>query len=207
MQKHHLINSFTSIRQQLRIRLILALSLSFALSSVGNAQTADDVTLRFANGQDSISGTLTDFKDGKFFMQASIGLVVIPTDGVFCVGDACPEETRLQVADAQIVLTSKTGNVTMTGDLIEIENDEYVLATAFGVQRIAAGLVNCEGAACVSVPANLPVDNTVELTNGGITLKGILMGFQDDSYILKDEVMGEIRVKATQFQCSGAGCP
>jgi len=49
------------------------------------AQSADEVTLRFANGQDSISGLLTDFKEDRFFLEASIGMVVIPADGASCI--------------------------------------------------------------------------------------------------------------------------
>lgn len=207
MLKHHLINSLTSfLRRFFNPHFILASVLS-TLPVIAFAQSANDITLRFANGQDSISGTLTDFKDNKFFIEASIGLVVIPTDGVFCVGDACPEGTVLEVENAQVILTSKESNVRISGDLIEIANNEYVLATEFGVQRIAMDLVNCEGADCLVALVDQPVDKTVELSSGGVTLRGTLLGFRDDSYILNDEVMGEIRVSALKFVCSGPGCP
>lgn len=207
MHTHHLFNSLKSCRRQFSVRHIFAVLLSLAVPSFGIAQDANDVTLRFANGQDSITGSLKDFKDEKFFIEASIGLVVIPSAGISCIGEACPEETRLQVADAKVTLTSKDGQFSMAGDLIEIDGNEYVLATSIGVQRIDAGLVTCEGEGCGIAPAGPAVDTTVVLTNGGITLRGDLVGFEGDTFILKDEIMGEIHISSGEFVCSGAGCP
>jgi len=204
MQKQRAINALTSNLRQIRDQFFAAMVLLLALPGIGLAQ---EVTLRFADGQDSISGTLTDFKDERFFIIASIGLVVIPTDGVFCVGDACPEQTRLQIESADVVLTSKDGDVFITGDLIEIDNDEYVIATALGEQRIAVGLVDCKGAGCIAVSANADVDKIVELSAGGITFRGTLVAFENDTFVLDHAVMGEVRVSASKFECQGPGCP
>jgi len=95
MQTHRSINTLTSILR--RAWLVVAVIFSLLLPVTGTAQDKPTVSLRFANGQDSISGPLVDFKDEKFFIEASIGLVAIPTNGVICVGEACPEGTRLGV--------------------------------------------------------------------------------------------------------------
>ncbi len=202
MHKHYP----TTVRHA-KVRHIVAQigGVAFLTLGLSTSAFAQDVTLRFASGQDSMSGALTDFKDNKFFLDSSIGLVVIPTDGVICIGDACPEGTRLQLENARVVLTAIDGTASITGDLIEVDGDEYVVATSIGEQRVAIDIVNCEGEGCVPVLA--PKDRLVELTNGGITLKGELLGFENDSFILDDQVMGEIRVSAAEFECSGVGCP
>jgi len=202
MHKHYP----TTLRHT-KVRHIVAQigGVAFLTLGLSTSAFAQDVTLRFASGQDSMSGALTDFKDNKFFLDSSIGLVVIPTDGVICIGDACPEGTRLQLENARVVLTAIDGTASITGDLIEVDGDEYVVATSIGEQRVATDIVNCEGEGCV--PALAPEDRLVELTNGGITLKGELLGFEDESFILDDQVMGEIRVSALEFECSGVSCP
>jgi len=205
MQTHRSINTLTSILR--RAWLVVAVIFSLLLPVTGTAQDKPTVSLRFANGQDSISGPLVDFKDEKFFIEASIGLVAIPTNGVICVGEACPEGTRLVIDNAAVVLTSKDGTVTISGDLIEIDNNEYVLATVVGEQRIAADMVNCAGQGCLPLASDLPADKTVELTAGETTLKGKLIRFENNSFVLDHAEMGVIRVSASKFGCAGPGCP
>ncbi len=207
MQSRHAINALASSSKRTRARLAASVLTLLVAPSLAFGQDVNDVTLRFANGQDSISGTLTDFRDGKFFLDATIGLVAIPVDGVSCIGNACPEETRLEIENAGVVLTSKDGSASISGDLIEIVDGEYLLATAFGEQRIAVDRVDCKGEGCIAVPESPPADPSVELTNGEVTLQGNLLGFDDGIFILDDRVMGEIRVRASEFECRGAACP
>jgi small nuclear ribonucleoprotein (snRNP)-like protein len=204
MHRHHPKNALAKKIRRVGAQFAGAALLSAALAPSAAAQ---DVTLRFASGQDSMSGALTDFKDGRFFLDSPIGLVVIPTDGVICIGDACPDGTRLQLENARVVLTAKDGTASITGDLIEVDGNDYVVATSIGEQRVGTSLVFCEGEGCVELPELTDAERVVELTNGGITLKGLLIGFENNSFILDDEIMGEIRVSAAEFACSGVGCP
>lgn len=203
MQIRRRINTLTS-----KFKYVwLGMAVSLALPTLAVAQDEGTVSLRFANGQDSISGALVDFKDNRFFLESSVGLVAIPTDGVICVGEACPEGTKLEIDNAAVVLTSKDGTVTISGDLIEIDNNEYVLATVVGEQRIAADLVNCAGQGCLPVGSAVGTDKTVELTAGETTLKGQLIRFENNSFVLDHAEMGVVRVSASKFGCAGPGCP
>jgi len=178
-----------------------------AVPSTTLAQSADEVTLRFANGQDSISGLLTDFKEDRFFLEASIGLVVIPADGASCIGATCPEGTRLVIENGSVVLTSLDGGVTLSGDVIDASGDEFLLATAFGEQRIAKELVTCSGEGCPVGVDLTELDRSVRLTGGGVTLKGELVDFDEGVFTVVDSVIGEVRVKAENFNCLGFACP
>lgn len=173
------------------------------------AQDANTVTLRFASDQQSMTGALIEFQDDKFLIDSKIGRLVIPAAGVSCVGDACPEETRLVLENSRVTLTSIDGTVTLDGDLIEVDGDEYVLATAVGEQRIKTALVVCKGEGCVDVAVEPVAEDTgdVTLTNGEITLTGELIGTDDGFYILKEVLMGEVRVSTEQFTCTGSSCP
>ncbi len=193
----------SALQQRFRQFLIAAVVLLVGAT----AASAQEVTLRFANGQDSLSGTLRDFRDGKFFIDGSIGLVAIPTDGVLCVGEACPEGTRLEIDNANVVLTSKDGTTFIAGDLIEVENDEYVIATVFGEQRIATNLVDCKGQGCLPVAAIPSRDRAVVLTAGDVMLEGKLIRFANGTYVLDHPVLGAMTLSANRFACSGPGCP
>jgi len=182
---------------------------TFSLCLAPLAATAAEVTLRFANGQDSISGELQAYEDGRFRIDSTIGMIVIPDDGVTCIGDACPEGTKLVLENARVVLASKDGSVTFEGDLIEATASDYVIATSIGEQRIPIDLVTCEGEGCVAISvADIgPLSGDVTLSNKAITLEGELLGFEDGSYILQEPTLGEVRVSADDFECAGAGCP
>lgn len=210
MHNNRRLTALTSVLKSLMSPRGVAAALLLALPSMAGAQTEFNVTLRFADGQDSISGALTNFENNRFYINASIGLVAIPADGVVCIGDACPQSTRLKLENARIVLTAKDGSASMAGDLIEIHRNEYVLATAIGVQRVPVDLVDCDGALCrKSAPAApaAPRDATVVLTSGGNRLEGKLLGVEDGAYILETNTLGEIRVSSADFECEGAVCP
>lgn len=207
MKEHYLTNALRRALRRVRLHVLISTLLPVVMPSMGLAQDTNVVTLRFANDQESISGNLTDFRDGKFFIESSIGLLAIPVDGVSCVGAACPEGTSLRIANAQVVLTAKNGSVTLAGDLIEIRDNEYVIATLVGEQRIAVDLVDCAGEGCPPASENPVSDGIVELTNGDVTLRGRLVGFEGDSYLLDVDLMGVIRFNASQFECLGASCP
>ena len=173
------------------------------------AQDPNTVTLRFAGDQESLSGPLIKFEDDKFLIDSKIGMVAIPASAAVCIGDACPEGTRLVLEESGVTLTSLDGTVMINGDLIEVDGDEYVLATAFGEQRIQTAMVTCEGVGCVEVTAaRLDADSTeVILSDGEVTLTGELIGTDDGFYIIDEAVMGELRVSAAKFTCVGPKCP
>jgi hypothetical protein len=172
------------------------------LASVGMAQNANQVTLKFDDGT-GISGELLEFTNDTFRIQAHVGLIVIPADGVFCIGAACPEGTHLQIESAAVTLISLDGTQQLSGDVIEVVNGEYVLATDFGEVRVSTDLVKCEGVGCV----DSEISKEVVLSDGSVTLEGTLLELKDGAYIIDVKALGQIRVDANQFECSGEACP
>ena len=194
----------------IRIRLWPTTLAIAALSAVtAHAQQLGEVTLRFADGQDSISGALINFEDNRFTIDSNIGLIVIPADGVACIGDACPPGTQLQTENKTVELSSKDGSVTFVGDVIEVTDSHYVIATSIGEQRVPIDLVTCKGDGCITdgTTPEIIQGGEVVLSNEAITLSGELIGFEDGHYLLQEATMGEIRVNADAFACEGAGCP
>lgn len=152
MFEQNLVTAVADYRQRARAALIVLSTVCVGFATPGAAEDTDNITLRFANGQDSISGRLSEYKEGRFYLDASIGMVAIPGDGVVCIGAVCPEGTALEIENARVVLTAKDGTASLAGDLIEVAGGDYVLATIMGEQRVAVKLVRCEGEGCALVP-------------------------------------------------------
>lgn len=198
-----------------RVSLLASALLAAVLPQATMAQDGGEVTLRFASGQDSLSGTLQDFKDDKFMIETNLGLLAIPNTGVVCIGAACPEGTGLEIENARVTLVSKDGSVTIEGDFLEIADGKYVLATAVGEQRVDIAMVDCTGEGCVGGTETAAAEDQgnglasgeVELFNGAITLIGELIDVQDGSFVLNERSMGEIRVSTADFECTGRPCP
>lgn len=181
-----------------------ALGLCAAFVGTASAQAANTVTLKTDGGED-VTGELVEFSNNLFRIQARVGLIAIPADGVTCIGAACPEGTRLETTGPVITLTARDGSATVSGNLIEISNGQYVLATDIGEMRIDQSMVDCEGSACVETQT-APGGNVV-LTGGGATIEGILVEDLEDSFLVDVANLGVVRVRKDTFTCTGAGCP
>ncbi len=185
---------------------MIAATLVINIASMGFAQSADTVTLRFA-GNKSVTGELVEFSDNKFQLISSVGTITVPNEGVDCVGARCPEGTRLETSGDQLVLTSKDGSVTLTGDLIEIAENQYVLATDVGEVRVDINLVNCEGTSCITIVSEPEFGGPVVLTDGTTPISGNLVENLVDAYVVEVPNLGLLRISKDSYTCSGEGCP
>ncbi|WP_341367502.1 hypothetical protein [Yoonia sp. BS5-3] len=177
---------------------------SIMLATTGAAQGINQVTLKYDDGS-GVSGELIAFENDVFRIQASVGLIAIPAQDVSCIGSACPEETVLEVPSAPVRLTALDGAFSVSGNLIDFVDNEYVLATDIGEVRIDATLATCDGDGCV-VPQP-PLSRDVTLTNGATTIEGKLVRMENGAYIVNVDQLGEIRVDASIFDCDGDACP
>lgn len=174
------------------------------LATSGFAQDTNQVTLKYDDGS-GVSGELLEYKDDMFRLQASVGLIAIPAQDVSCIGAACPPGTTLEVPPAPVTLVSHDGKISLSGNVIEFVNNEYVLATDIGEIRISADLTSCTGAGCVT-PSE-PPSREVVLTNGSATIEGLYVGLENGTYIIEVDALGKMRVDASSFECTGAACP
>ncbi|MEL6426079.1 MAG: hypothetical protein AAFQ33_11565 [Pseudomonadota bacterium] len=174
------------------------------LGSPGAAQTENQITLKYDDGS-GVTGELVEYTDEFFRIEASVGLIAIPTGEVSCIGAACPSGTKLEVPSAPATLTGLDGTFSVTGTIIDYADDVYVVATAVGEMRVDARLATCEGAGCVDIT---PVANqTVMLISDTARIEGKLLAFEDGNYVIDIEQFGELRLNSSAFECLGDACP
>jgi len=115
------------------------------------AQSENTVLLQSDDGSVSISGILVNADVEFFTINGQLGVMQVPRNGVECIGQACPS---LEVAAPTVLenravsLNSKDDETRISGDLVNVEGDFYVLRNALGEFRIAIDNVTCVGQAC-----------------------------------------------------------
>lgn len=169
------------------------------------AQTASTVTINFDDGE-GITGDIVESSETSIKLDTIMGVVTIPMEGVTCIGTACPDAIRLVIEDAPVRLVALDSSAWISGNFIEIDDAQYVLATETGEVRIDTAKVTCEGAGCPETADAFVFGGPVSLTNGSTTIDGKLFGLEADSYLIESETFGELRV-SRDFSCTGDGCP
>ncbi len=100
-----------------------------ALSFLGSALCAQDVTLTSPDGQVELSGTLLGF-DGEFYrIETVYGELTVDGSGVLCEGPACP---NLQDYVAEVAIS---GSSTMGAVLMPALIEGFALRNGYVVQR------------------------------------------------------------------------
>lgn len=195
------------LRQPTRTIVAIGLAAFSALFSTDALAQSDKTITLFYEGEDGITGELLDYDGSVFKLASSIGRITVPAVDLTCIGDACPEELRLQPTLPAVTLTTLDRSTVIEGSLIDITDTEYLVATGFGEARIEIDKVSCEGEGCPSDTGQLSQDATVVLTNGAYTLSGTLVGHDSTVYILRSEALGTIRLNREEFACEGSICP
>ncbi|SFR31560.1 PBP superfamily domain-containing protein [Yoonia tamlensis] len=112
-------------------------------------------------------------------------------------------------AVADVVLTTTDGTISLSGELLDVTEDTYVLKTDTGELRIRREFATCEGPECPSDGEEV-VDETdvVTLTSsdGLITLNGRLLDYSNTEYVIETS-NGSLTVRREFASCEGAACP
>ena len=170
------------------------------------AQDGNTVTLTYDAGE-GLTGELVEVNDQVVVLRSSIGLVTVPVDGVTCIGQACPDSMRFRSSAPMLTFSTLDGSVAVRGQLIEISNDQYVIATNLGELRFDVDGAICTGEGCPVTLADTQFGRDVVLTNGATAIEGQLVGIEGTSYIVEVANVGPIRVDSSVFDCRGEGCP
>lgn len=198
------------------------------------AALASEITLQSADGALKFVGKLIEFTDNKYILSTNLGNIAIGADGVVCEGDACPviEEPTTEVASAAttpadfkggpVSLQSFDGALKFEGNLIAIENGNYIVRTQLGDLQIATDSVTCVGGGCPqvvvesleqteTVPENIKIDAddprvTLTSFDGNLKFVGDLVEVTNGKYVIKTN-LGELRVSASTVKCEGPACP
>ncbi|WP_159086893.1 hypothetical protein [Loktanella sp. Alg231-35] len=185
---------------------LLLLSALLACTGPSLAQTADTVTFRLDGGE-GITGEMIEYDDNVARLETSVGLIAVPLEGASCIGLACPESIRIVPTLPPLVLTALDGTISLSGNLLQITDDQYVIATDFGEFRVDIDRVSCEGEGCPEDASQPQLGGEVVLTNGAATIEGRLVGLEDKAFIVDVAAMGIIKVSTDLFTCTGDSCP
>jgi len=170
------------------------------------AQSSNIVTLRSGDG-DGITGEVVELAETTIQIRTTVGSFTIPLAGVTCTGAACPDITREDSSSLPvIVLSARDGSAQFIGNLLEVVDQQYVLATEAGEVRFNVADVNCAGEACLSEQDAFQFGGPVTLASGAAAYEGILTGLDDNYYFVDVNVLGALRV-SRDYACNGDGCP
>ena len=194
---------------------------------------ADPITLQSADGGLSFEGEFVEFVDGHYILETQLGPIRIGAANVTCSGAACPDLSNLVIEEpvqaespaapvvgGRVILKSFDSALQFEGELVGIENGNYVLRTNLGDMRVATNTVTCEGPNCPDIsvtslvePVVAPAttepeskDVTLQSFNGDLQFVGELLGVENGKYVIQTN-LGELRVVASTVECIGAACP
>ncbi|MEL7179573.1 MAG: hypothetical protein AAFN63_07045 [Pseudomonadota bacterium] len=203
---HQSFGLFIRGRSLARRFCVVAVALLGLITAPAMAQDGSTVTLKYDAGE-GLTGELVEVNDQVVVLRGSIGLVTVPVEGVTCIGQACPDSMRFVSSAPMLTFTTLDGSVAVQGQLVEISNDQYVIATNLGELRFNVDGAICTGEGCPVTLAETQFGGDVVLTNGTTAIEGQLVGFEGTSYIVEVANVGPIRVDSNVFDCSGDGCP
>ena len=107
-------------------------------------------------------------------------------------------------ASAQTVLTSKDGSLSIEGELIGVDAENFYINNGFGELTLSREMVDCSGEGC---PEELEGDQVVlQSYDGTIRLEGTLQDATETDYVLQT-AQGVLTVRRELVSCEGPSCP
>ncbi len=84
----------------------------------------------------------------------------------------------------QVTISSPDKSITITGELLSVDDDVYVLDTELGELRLSRSATICEGEACPAAPANLEMAVSVTEADTTELLQALVNGFASTQNLL-----------------------
>jgi phosphate transport system substrate-binding protein len=168
--------------KRMKTALSTASAMMLALSVPAFAQGESNVLLQSADGNVSVIGQLLNVDDQFFTIEGKLGLLNIPRENVTCTGTACPIEGEIPIVapllTRQVSLNSIDDETKVRGELIDVEENHYIIRNALGEFRVTIASVECVGAACPTINRNQTDFNImVETPELGAMLVDLLTGY------------------------------
>lgn len=117
--------------------------------------------------------------------------------------------TAPNAQDRQVTLQSINGTSSVSGVLISVDDQAFVLRTRAGDLAISADAVRCLGAACPTPAPVFVIGETVALTShdGSVNVSGTLIAVDDSQFVIDAGLLGQLELDRALVTCDGAGCP
>lgn len=121
-------------------------------------EATKEVRIYSEDGAINMTAELLDVRENELVVRTAVGPMAIDRSKVICEGPACPAEANAEPETRVVQLTSVDGTITMSGELLEVQPDKFVIQTAVGPMSVERSSVACEGAACPEVEQTLTAD-------------------------------------------------
>ncbi len=110
-----------------------------------------------------------------------------------------------------VTLESPTGNVSITGELISVDAENYTIKGTLGLMIVPRSAVQCSGDGCPKNETTPPVVATTrEVVLSSIDdetrISGELIDVEEKHYVIRN-ALGEFRVAIENVTCEGPACP
>ncbi len=110
-----------------------------------------------------------------------------------------------------VTLESPTGSVSITGELVSVDAENYTIKGTLGLMTVPRSAVQCSGAGCPVIETSPPVAVTTrEVVLSSIDdetrISGELVNVEEKHYVIRN-ALGEFRVAIGNVSCEGAACP
>jgi phosphate transport system substrate-binding protein len=134
--------------------------------------------------------------------------LIASTVGVMMLALSLPVFAQSQPV---VKLESTNGTMSITGELISVDDEVYTISGALGLLKIPRDAVECSGEGCPVVEVVAPVVTTsrevvLNSIDDETRMSGELVAVEEKHYVLRN-ALGEFRVSISNVECIGDACP
>jgi len=116
--------------------------------------------------------------------------------------------TATQLPAQTVTLKTFDGNSSISGEMVEVDDDYYRIQTIAGVLEVAIQTVVCTGAACpVLIPEYIVGEEvTLTLKDGSANVTGEVLLSTDAEITILSDLLGQVTFDRSEVACSGPNC-